>query len=143
MSASNHLTKYQFLRHVATFKKTPLTEVGFEGYGTPNEEFSTPDCAEGECNLARAAFQRYLHSKSVPHGTSVGYTDTDGDEFEHYASEHVVEGVPHIVDFTYRQLEPKSKYPLIVPSSEYDTKMKSHRLERTLEWDPKEAGDIK
>jgi hypothetical protein len=53
-----------------------------------------------------------------------------------------VGGVPHIVDFTYRQLEPKSKYPLIMPSSEYEEKMKTHRLERTQNWDPKDAGEV-
>lgn len=143
MSASNHLSKYQLLRHVAEFKKTPLTEVGFEGYGTPDEEFSEPHCAEGNCSIARAAFQRFLSSKNVSHGMSVGFNDTDGDDFEHYASEHNVSGVPHIVDFTYRQLDPKSKYPLIVPSTQYDIMMKAHRLQKTDQWDPKDTGEVR
>ena len=142
MSASDHLSKYQLLRHVAKFKKTPMSNVGFEGYGTPDEEFSDPSCAEGECNTARAAFQRHLYRNNAPHGMSVGFNDTDGDDFEHYASEHNVSGVPHIVDFTYRQLEPQSRYPLIMPSSQYEEKMKTHRLTRTQKWDPKEAGEV-
>lgn len=137
------LNMNQFKKHIASFQSIPLSEVGFTGYGSPEEEFSDASCAEGECNTARSAFQRSLKQKGLPHGKAVRFESTDDDDdFEHYVSEHDVEGVPHIVDFTFRQLEPKAEFPVVMPSQHYEKRMAQHRLSRWGDYDPEENGQI-
>ena len=114
MAASDHLSPAQLRAHVQAHMDTL------------SESYDTPQCAEGECEIASHEYavkaltdghQAALHNYWIPE-------DAPRNISTHFFTGHTVANVqtsrgPYVVDLTHRQYDPKAPYPLVEPQHRF------------------------
>lgn len=100
----------------------------------PVQALGDPGVAHSNCIGAACAFNRALEDKGVS-PRKVTYRGPRGfyDRFDtrtpiHDVTEVDIENTPHVVDFTYRQFDPKGEFPVVEPRSTFDQRMKKMRF---------------